>query len=752
MSKTLGAARRILRAFLGAEPGAHERGQVLALFVLASVSLIGSAAIAADVSFLFVSQQRMQRAADAAALAGAVFLPGDEDRAFETALAEAARNGYAHETDGIDVQPSRDPGNPRRLVVDIDQPVGTYFARVFCWDGGPCLESVDVGVQGRAEYVMPVPMGSPENYYGVGFYQGKVPGGSSYPQGQTEAAILAPPDLPPGRATSNIGGSWTYEDRAYLNDNRYATASADGHASTWLNFDLLGGTSPVPEDASLAIRGIEVYLTDVYLTGTGTATSCRVDVELSWGGGASNTWSTIRPTSAIGTGTNDDRTVGTPDDIGAWGSHTWTRGELDDANFRVRLTWREGQSGCPTTRAVRLDQLQVVVHYQTTVTTPTTYPVLSVPDPGSTTGGTLDSQGFWGAIFTSGGVRENGDRYAPLYIGGNSPPDGTNGGPNPNYDAGGYDYTVEVGANGQVRLFDPVFCATGPNLTGGWLGAGDHWTTDGTGGNTTIGPVAVRFTLFDTKETPYTTLDDDPVGSPWTHDPGSLNLGDFSGSFGTPQNNTATNRQDCSAHAAHNQWVLPTGWSGLSAGTYRVNVNTNLGQNANLGAENLFSIWVKSDGRARVYGGGRMAAYTNLDDSGGGRQKFFLSQIEQTHAGKTMVITLFDPGEASSPSYLRFLSPSGGSYHYTSFDWYSNDGRSGTNVTEVQTSTGSALFNNRVLTIEIALPATYGEGGLDPDGLGEDGWWKVEYDVRAGNDTTTWEVEIRGNPVHLVIP
>ena len=37
-----------------------------------------------------------------------------------------------------------------------------------------------------------------------------------------------------------------------------------------------------------------------------------------------------------------------------------------------------------------------------------------------------------------------------------------------------------------------------------------------------------------------------------------------------------------------------------------------------------------------------------------------------------------------------------------------------------------------------------GKGGLDPDGLGEDGWWKVEYDVRAGNDTTTWEVSIRG--------
>ena len=81
---------------------------------------------------------------------------------------------------------------------------------------------------------------------------------------------------------------------------------------------------------------------------------------------------------------------------------------------------------------------------------PESYHVLSVPDPGAPPTGTLATQGFWGAIFTSGGVRENGDRYAPLYIGGNNPPDGVSGGPNPNYDANGYEYTIEVGASGQV--------------------------------------------------------------------------------------------------------------------------------------------------------------------------------------------------------------------------------------------------------------------------------------------------------------
>ncbi len=393
------------------------------------------------------------------------------------------------------------------------------------------------------------------------------------------------------------------------------------------------------------------------------------------------------------------------------------------------------------------------VHYglATTTTPPPTYEVLPVPDPA--TGNPLASQGFWGAIFTSGGVRENGDRYAPLYIGGNNPPDGTNNGPNPDYDPNGYEYTIEVGSNGQVQLFDPVFCAVGRNLSGAWLGTGDHWTNDGTGGGETVGPVSVEFKLFNTNGTPFSAADDTLIGT-WTHNPGNETWGDFGDTFSRdgsrPQNYGRGDAHDCQNDPAHNHWVLPSGWSGLSAGMYRLNVNTNLGQNANHGAENLFAIWTKGTGRARVYGGGRMAAYTNLDDTGiGGAQKFFFSQIEAAHAGKTMVITLFDPGEANSDSYLRFLTPQGNSYNYARFDWYSNDGRSGTNVTQVQTA-APAKFNNRILTIQIVLPPNYGVGGLDPDGIGEDGWWKVEYDVRAGNDTTTWEVRLTGNPVHLV--
>jgi hypothetical protein len=143
-----------------------------------------------------------------------------------------------------------------------------------------------------------------------------------------------------------------------------------------------------------------------------------------------------------------------------------------------------------------------------------------------------------------------------------------------------------------------------------------------------------------------------------------------------------------------------------------------------------------------------MAAYTNLD---AGNQSFYFAQIEAIHAGKTMVITLFDPGESSGDAFLRILSPEGDTYDYATFDWESNDGRSGNDVTQIQTSDNGALFDNKILTIRVPLPAAYAFGDLDPNNIGEQGWWRIEYQTSAANDTTTWQVELIGNPVHLVV-
>ena len=134
---------------------------------------------------------------------------------------------------------------------------------------------------------------------------------------------------------------------------------------------------------------------------------------------------------------------------------------------------------------------------------------------------------------------------------------GAKGDPNPDYDPNGYDYTVELSGgatNGQVQLFDPMFCATGDNGHGGSFGAGDHWTdhppSPGHGpGRGHLPPVrherhAARHAATTARRSRRSH-----------YDPGTKTMGDFSGDFGTPANSTDANRQDCSTNPAHNQWV-----------------------------------------------------------------------------------------------------------------------------------------------------------------------------------------------------
>ena len=77
----------------------EERGQVLAIFALSAVVLIIVAALAFDSGLVLVEKRDQQDAADAAALAGARFLPLDTAKALTRATAVASANGFE---DGVD--------------------------------------------------------------------------------------------------------------------------------------------------------------------------------------------------------------------------------------------------------------------------------------------------------------------------------------------------------------------------------------------------------------------------------------------------------------------------------------------------------------------------------------------------------------------------------------------------------------------------------------------------------------------------
>ena len=339
----------------------RELGQVLPIFVIMAVVLLGGAALLTDVAWWWTVEQRMQRAADAAALAGAVYLPGNQQAAYDAAWAEATKNGFTHGADGVNVTPDRDLTDPRKLIVHIDGNADTHFARVFCWDGGPCLDEVDVGVTGAAVFVLPVPMGSPQNYYGVGYLVDAT---------TTTTTDTVTRDTGWNPMSNFLSGQWSSPGNAATDNDSYTSEDTNGHRQVWYNFRL---AQEIEDDPTTVIAGIEVELSRTRVLGSGSpSTDCRVTAEVSWDRDDPLAWSDPLRSDPISTGSYVDRVIGSNSNIAVWGGHAWTRDDLLDANFAVRLTWNDGTPGCHGSRNVRVDQLNVRVTYRYDDTTTTT--------------------------------------------------------------------------------------------------------------------------------------------------------------------------------------------------------------------------------------------------------------------------------------------------------------------------------------------------------------------------------------------
>jgi len=372
-----------------------------------------------------------------------------------------------------------------------------------------------------------------------------------------------------------------------------------------------------------------------------------------------------------------------------------------------------------------------------------------------TSGGTsLSSLGAFGAVITKGGNEENGDAYLPANNSTYSPSN------NVLYNPAGYYYTaIFTAAGGSIQIFDPGFCAMGSNGHGGSYGTGDHWIgTSGTGHE-----VSTYYMLYDTHNTPL-------VPSSWEHktayDSGTLfeNENGYDSANGSNPGN-ATNNCTSGSDTYHNKWWTMA--SNLPAGTYEVEVTTtdpaDSTVNTNTNAENMFAIQASGGGTATVFGYDKMCVYNNLMQNGV-LQQFYLAKVDATTgAGKTLTIDLFDIGDSTAGT-IQILSPDGGSqalvnFSYTTFSYNAAgqrvspgncvDGRSdscsGTGSSIIVAGSSGSSFNNTWIEITIPLATTYGSGGL-----WQGGWWQVQYNVNAGNDTTTWSVNVNGNPVHLV--
>jgi Putative Flp pilus-assembly TadE/G-like len=131
------------------------RGQIGTMMALFLPALLGSISLGVDVGMLYYNWALLQKAADAAALAGASYLPYDPVDAQSQAVAFAEQNG---------IQPSEIVStnlapDDLSITVQLKRTVPFYFARVLGLVSGPVSASGTAGVQQNPNYtrgLMPV--------------------------------------------------------------------------------------------------------------------------------------------------------------------------------------------------------------------------------------------------------------------------------------------------------------------------------------------------------------------------------------------------------------------------------------------------------------------------------------------------------------------------------------------------------------------------------------------------------------------
>ena len=163
----------------GSSVGSNDqRGAILPLMAIMLVVLMGAAAMAVDLGWLFWQSIEVQHGADAAALAGVVYEPSLRTEAHAEGMAAASENGYVDTSlggsdtvqivDFVDDPTAVDNDNQLRATVTHSVP--TFFMKVFG------LDSVAITRTAVAQYVLPIALGSPDPTLGADPSTGFLPG------------------------------------------------------------------------------------------------------------------------------------------------------------------------------------------------------------------------------------------------------------------------------------------------------------------------------------------------------------------------------------------------------------------------------------------------------------------------------------------------------------------------------------------------------------------------------------------------
>jgi Flp pilus assembly protein TadG len=150
----------VMRRFTGFFGRRGEDGIAAVWTALMMPVFLGIAALALDVGVWHLTAARLQKAADAAALAGVPYLPDRLDLAKAAALSSAAQNGYTNGVNGTSVSVAPVSDHPSQLKVTVSTTAPTIFGVALG------VSQVTLTRMSVADYTGPLQMGSPCNEYG----------------------------------------------------------------------------------------------------------------------------------------------------------------------------------------------------------------------------------------------------------------------------------------------------------------------------------------------------------------------------------------------------------------------------------------------------------------------------------------------------------------------------------------------------------------------------------------------------------
>ncbi len=699
-----------------------DRGVAMLLTSILLLPMLMFAALGVDLSMWKARSGELQHAADAAALAGTVWMP-NLAKAQSVAADALARNGIVDGRDGlaVEVDEGSTPTSLRVRVTDT-RPAQT-FSRLLGRD--------KISRSAEAEYYLPLPLGSPLNYFGGDASKTQPVTTTTYtvtwpvPYNSTARPPAGPFGCNVGTASAQGLGRWasatSYSATGFSGSTqcRWSTTTATTSPAP---------TAQIPTNVPCNVTQSPTSAQGRWNTGLlGALANYTANRFTSGTGNRQCVWSvpgTQPPDAATRAPVNAPCNV-----TGLVADGSWNLGGALSVFLPLTLL-----------TAVPCQWLPSIT---TTVDTPPN-PIAADRNPG-----------FWAQIEGPGTVAAYGDAFSALCTRALSCASRQSS----QWRSGGYWYVVQAPSTNvtpiTISVFDAAYRRSGviTDDTGDYnLGAASTSTNP---------DFVTEYRVFQ-QTNPLDVSQRVPVGS---------------ATAGTTADGSCWWRMTQDA-TFDGRWRPLCSFTPQPGARYLINVRTSDTGTAHGAGLNGYALQAVAVGATQP----SLYAYSDMGMFNNGSGTFYLAEVAPTFAGKVLAIDLWDPGDVSSGTatiYPRMpsasaprpvndapatctytaspdpnlVNPSGPAWGGTGPLISVPHASDSSQRCAISTATtgSSQRFNDEWLHIRIQIPSSYTcTVGVNPETTPGSCWWGITYDFSSQPyDVTTWKARIEGDPVHL---